>query len=434
MKKKFSLMFLLGMFIIAGCSEDKEVLTGSIAGLVSDYINANQPIAGATVTLNSKGLAKTTGSDGRFEFGDLEPGSYTIEVLANGYQPDTKRIKVYAGQTTQCDFQLGVASTNVSIAPLNLVFGKNVEQLSFTILNNTNGALTYTVSNVPDFVDVVPAQGTVAAKGRQAVSVNVTDHSQNRNGQITVNVGSDSYTMSVSVSNTANTDPGNTDPEDDNPNNPTNPSQISVTRGLLAYYSFDDGKTATNIYDNRSYNGQLMGQPEFVVGSNGNGYGLRFRKGDYVSIPENMLQGKSVYTIGMWIKDFGQGNLFLTMTNNNINAPSIRISDSDKVQLAYDSQYNFGFNWSHSTFATSMTNYQSNVWHYLVIVKDASKKGTLYLNGILVDSQSVGENASDGATMTIGSASTDRMFVDNVRVHGAALTADEVSEIYNNEK
>lgn len=433
MKKLYPLMFLLGMFIFTSCSEDKDVLTGTIAGLVSDYTNANQPIAGATVTLNSKGLTKTTGSDGRFEFGDLEPGSYTVEVLANGYQADTKRVTVLAGQTAQCDFQLGVASTNVTISPLNLVFGKNVEQLSFTILNNTNSALTYTVSNVPEYVQIVPVQGTVTAKGRQAVSVNVIDHSKNRSGQLTVNVGNDSYTVSISVSNTANTDPGH-DNDTDGDGNPTDPSEISVTRGLLAYYSFDDGKTATNIYDTRSYNGQLMGQPEFVVGSNGNGYGLRFRKGDYVSIPQNMLQGKSVYTIGMWIKDFGQGNIFLTMTNNDINAPSIRITDNDKVQFAYDSGYNFGFNWSCSTFTTAMTNYQSGAWHYLVVVKDASEKGSLYLNGVLVDSQSVGENASNGATMTIGSANTDRMFVDNVRIHGAALTADEVSTIYKKEK
>ena len=92
--------------MMAGCAKDAEVLTGTISGYVSDYTNANAPIAGATVTLNSKGLTKTTGSDGRFEFSKLEPNTYSISVSANGYQPTTKQVTVYAGQTAGLDFQL----------------------------------------------------------------------------------------------------------------------------------------------------------------------------------------------------------------------------------------------------------------------------------------------------------------------------------------
>lgn len=48
------------MLILSGCAKDAEDLTGTIAGFVTDYTNANAPIAGASVTLNTKGLTKTT--------------------------------------------------------------------------------------------------------------------------------------------------------------------------------------------------------------------------------------------------------------------------------------------------------------------------------------------------------------------------------------
>lgn len=188
--------------MMAGCAKDAEVLTGTINGYVSDYTNANAPIAGATVTLNSKGLTKTTGSDGRFEFSKLEPNTYSISVSANGYQPTTKQVTVYAGQTAGLDFQLEVGKVDVDIDPITITFGKSVEQASFSITNKSNSSLNYTISSYPDYIEVSPASGAVAAKGKQAVSVKVLNRNtinEARNGQITVNVGNDSYVVSFSI-------------------------------------------------------------------------------------------------------------------------------------------------------------------------------------------------------------------------------------------
>ena len=125
MKKIYSqlIMCVCICLMMAGCTKDAEVLTGTISGFVSDYTNANTAIAGATVTLNSKGLTKTTGSDGRFEFLKLEPGTYSISVTANGFQATTKQVTVYAGQTATCDFQLEVGNVDVDIDPITITFG-----------------------------------------------------------------------------------------------------------------------------------------------------------------------------------------------------------------------------------------------------------------------------------------------------------------------
>lgn len=204
MRKFLSKMFVCCCvcLMIVGCSKEGDESTGSIYGFVSDYGNANAPIAGATVTLNSKGQTKTTGSDGRFEFSNLEPGAYSLSVSANGYQTTSKQVSVRAGQSANCDFQLEVGRAEVDINPVSIVFGKDVEETSFSINNKSNRQLNYTISNYPNYINVTPASGTIAAKGEQAIRISVVNRktiSETKNGQITVNIGNDSYNISFNI-------------------------------------------------------------------------------------------------------------------------------------------------------------------------------------------------------------------------------------------
>ena len=206
MRKLFTLLVcIIGLAIITSCAKDEQNLSGTISGIVTEYASSNSPIAGATVTLNGKGLSKTTGSDGRFEFTGLEPGTYTISVKANNYQANTKQVTVYAGQKANCDIQLEVEKISVDISPVNLVFDKTVDMLSFTITNQSNRDLTYNIASYVQELEVSPILGSIKAKGQQAISVKVTNRSSVKktvNGQIIVNVGSDSYQVNVTINGT----------------------------------------------------------------------------------------------------------------------------------------------------------------------------------------------------------------------------------------
>ena len=204
MKKVISLLMLsfCAVLLITGCAKDEEMMTGIIKGIVSEAASANTPIAGATVTINSKGLTKTTGSDGRFEFTELEPGTYSIQVSASSFQTTTKQITVYAGQNANCDVQLEKASANVEITPRTLEFSQNVDQLSFMIKNDGNQSLFYSISDIPDYIEVSPVSGTATSKSTQAITVRIKDRNSittARNAQLKVNVGNDSYIISISV-------------------------------------------------------------------------------------------------------------------------------------------------------------------------------------------------------------------------------------------
>ena len=429
-KLLFLLVGTFSLLLLNGCAKDEENLNGTISGLVTDYTNANTPIAGATVTLNIKGLTKTTGSDGRFEFVGIEPGTYSLQISANNYQTTTKQVTVYAGQTANCDVQLTIGSANVDITPESLTFGKDVEQLSFTISNNSNQSLVFSISNAPDFVEVTPASGTIAAKAQKAISVHVLNRSSittNRTGQLTVNIGNDSYVVSLAVTNSTTTDPDQGGEGGDNQGGSDSAGEISVTRGLLAYYNFNQS-TADNSYRD-SNNGVINGNPTFVT--HGEGKAISLDQQQFVSIPNNMLNGKTAYSISLWLKDFGSGLVFGTLYTSSYKSPSFYVNNKNQLTIHSGERY------VNSSF--SLSPYQSSGWHMLTITFNRTNNQILvYMNGQRVDAITATYIESQGESMTIGGSISnswaDPMIIDDVRIHSVTLSDEEVKTIYDSEK
>lgn len=203
MKSKLNFLVLVfcSAMLFLSCTKDEVVMTAEIRGFVTDYTNSNTPIAGASVSISSLGITKTTGSDGSYEFKDIEPGAYTVQVMANGYQTTTKQTTVYAGQSSTLDFQLSPSAANVEVAPQMLSFGPQNDQLSFVITNKGNSSLQYSISEYPNYLTVSPSSGSVAAKGKQTVTVSVNRNmiTEDVTTQLLVNIGNDSYPVNISV-------------------------------------------------------------------------------------------------------------------------------------------------------------------------------------------------------------------------------------------
>ena len=421
------------------CSnEDEEaVTTGSIVGLVSDFANANTPVAGATVTLVQQGEVKVTGSDGRYEFSNLRPGSYTVAVSANNFQANTQMAYVTAGNVSHCDFQMQRSSQNVEITPMSLTFGKNISQLSFYIVNNTNTLLTYSFSNVPDYLQISPASGTVAAKGRQAILASIPNRSSvsvSGTQTIIVNVGSDSYALTLTMTNSTVTPPDDQGDQggEQGGGGQQGGSTSDVTRGLLAYYNFDNG-TANNAAGTQN-NGVINGAAQFIDDTpSGSGKALFLDQEQYVNVARNPLTGKTSYTISLWAKDFGIGYLFTTI---GLYDASIRIDNKNRINCFFYAGW--GESWY---FNTNIKSLMSSGWHMISLVYD-TRTVYLYVDGALFDSTEVNaESSVDGNKMQIGGrhdnermAWTDPFKVDNVRIYGVALTEEEVGQLYNYEK
>ena len=324
----------------------------------------------------------------------------------------------------------------MEFSTLSLTFGKNIDQLVFYITNNTNQLLTYSFSDVPDYVKISPLTGSLSPKSKQAVLVSVPDRSKvTTSGTqiVRVNVGTDSYAIMLTTTN------DNVKPEDaggevpggggGGGEDPVPGDKTDVTRGLLAFYNFDDG-TVNNAAGSQN-NGVLMGDGQFITDTpNGKGKALFLDQEQYVNVARNPLADKNVYTISLWAKDFGYGYLFSTVGQSDY--ASICVSDDDKINGAEIDRY-----WG--KFQYDAKSLQSSGWHMITTVQYENVL-ELYIDGKLSDSVERNWVTVRGNKMQIGGRCFDSMpwadpfKVDNVRVYGVSLTEEEVAQLYNYEK
>jgi hypothetical protein len=125
-------VFFIGQGLFA-----QTVVTGEIAGTVTDPSGAS--VAAATITLQSDatGEVHTAGVNGagEFHFPLLRPGVYTLTVTAAGFERTVQKMTVRLGQVSPVKFQLGIQS-QTSVVTVN-------EQAPLTQTEDANLATTF---------------------------------------------------------------------------------------------------------------------------------------------------------------------------------------------------------------------------------------------------------------------------------------------------
>lgn len=166
MKKffQFAALLIFGC-ALTGCSGDETPGFGSIYGLVTNA-NTGQPVYGATVTLSPGNFSTTTGSDGRYEFVDLEPGQYKIQVQATDYQANSSQIQVNAGSQAIGDIAITPVGeiTGIQLSTSVMNFDTNYSELTFTLRNIGNtGTVSWYISGINvSWLTISPQQGETA--------------------------------------------------------------------------------------------------------------------------------------------------------------------------------------------------------------------------------------------------------------------------------
>jgi len=96
-----------------------QLATGTIQGTVKD--TNNQPIEGATVSVEGTSLQTTTNSQGYYQITDVPAGTRTVTASKTGYNSQSKTVNVLAGQTVTVDFQLQLVTATGRIS--GIVYG-----------------------------------------------------------------------------------------------------------------------------------------------------------------------------------------------------------------------------------------------------------------------------------------------------------------------
>lgn len=210
MRKKtlFKTLFCAGAFVALLCFTSCEKLKpettkyGRIQGFVTSTVT-NEPIQGVDVSLSPSGLSAVTGSDGRYEFNDIEVGQYTVQGMKTGYESNTKRVSVYENAVAIGDMQLQPATTGFYINVDYLDFGQSFNTLTFKIINaSASQAMSWEIFESLNWLTVTPNTGNL--QGGQETTLTVTiDRSlihQNTTGNITVHSADMEKVIPVSVS------------------------------------------------------------------------------------------------------------------------------------------------------------------------------------------------------------------------------------------
>lgn len=183
----------------AGCTEEAEDMFGSVLGKVTDA-QTGEVIQGATVQLTPGGMSRTTGSDGTYEFAELEAGQYQLQVTKADYVTNSKSITVVVGKSVTGDIALTpVKRLELSASALN--FGKDNNSLSFDILNKGTSKFNWNISGLgdADWIEVNPASGALEGGKSCAVQVTVLRDKLTENKELSLIVNADKETAALKI-------------------------------------------------------------------------------------------------------------------------------------------------------------------------------------------------------------------------------------------
>ena len=169
MKKLFYAIFpLAALLLLTTCEEELPNTMGNIYGIVGD-METGDPIRGASVTLSPGNRSTVTGSDGHFEFLNLEAAQYKIQVSANGYVTNSRQITVLSGTSTSGDIMLRQTTAQMFVSADKLDFGSNEKSLSFDVVTKGDRQVEWTIKENIDWLSCSPEKGKITNSSSSVV-------------------------------------------------------------------------------------------------------------------------------------------------------------------------------------------------------------------------------------------------------------------------
>ena len=94
-------LFLTSFLLIPGSASGQAVIEGTVR-----HAGTGAPLGGVQISLPALGLGGITDPGGRYEVGDIPPGTHTLEVTRIGFAMEAREVTLADGQTLQLDLAL----------------------------------------------------------------------------------------------------------------------------------------------------------------------------------------------------------------------------------------------------------------------------------------------------------------------------------------
>ena len=150
---------------------------GRVYGVVKEELSGDL-ISNCEVSITPGGIVRTTDQAGRYEFADLNVGSYSLAFRKAGYKDASIQVTVVAGGEHQVDVRM-TAKPPFFLAETSLDFGEMEINKVIHLYNESDADCTYSVKNVPSWLLLDPATGTVAAGSSATVAASVNKDAVN---------------------------------------------------------------------------------------------------------------------------------------------------------------------------------------------------------------------------------------------------------------
>ena len=210
---------LVGIVLFGGLyySCAPEELPGSIYGTVVDKATG-EPIKSAGVELSPSGLKTVTGSEGQFEFTELDPGKYTLIITKTGYIDGVSgTIEVKPGQQAKGDVQIEKLPPALKVVNDNreeistLDFGSAIDDVarSFSIFNDGTESLEWQITATANWIkSISKTEGVLSEGATQSLIVTIDRDKLNiGENKTTVHITSNSGSKQLIVTATNNYQP-----------------------------------------------------------------------------------------------------------------------------------------------------------------------------------------------------------------------------------
>lgn len=107
MKRLGICAMLMALVMMVGCDPVTYDVFATVCGTVVNS-DTMEPLEGVSVILSPSGKSKITGTDGYFEFAEVEAMQYTLTVQKAGYSTNRKLVNAIAGETVETTITMEV--------------------------------------------------------------------------------------------------------------------------------------------------------------------------------------------------------------------------------------------------------------------------------------------------------------------------------------
>lgn len=200
-KLALGVVFAFVLCMMTSCEKIQPKKYGSIQGIVTN-LNTSEPLQGVNISLSPTGASAVTGSDGRYEFANLEPGLYSVQGMKDGFETNTKTITIVEDQVSSGDMMMKPIVSGFTLNVDYLDFGTAFSTLTFKIINaSATLPLSWEIFESLNWLSVTPSTGNLQGGQESTLTVTVdrTLIFQNTTGNITVRSADQSVILPVSV-------------------------------------------------------------------------------------------------------------------------------------------------------------------------------------------------------------------------------------------